>query len=239
MAKKKKARYKRVSRSPSLSTTQNGAWQEALKEPSLLYRPYYPKDVFEIGALRKAILMKFDAVAMDPQGSSSLAQRTLTHILNCWDANISWNHEIKRCQCAGPSFLIHILSGCYGAHELSFDSLKGDDERLVSLLRECCAETEVFFVLLAQIRRTAYACGAASAGAPQRSEVGIIRVTRTECTLENIVHSGGRMVKVYPKISEDDLLNEWYFEDQDPDSSVNLGSCWEQRWERTVSVLMR
>jgi hypothetical protein len=149
----------------------------------------------------------------------------LTHILHCWNANL------KRYDAAGPSFLVHFLEGRY-EHAFGFRYLEGEDGRQVRVLREACSNTHAFEVFLARFWRRVKVELVESSGSKGGKTMD--KVHTTKCGLEDVVHAGGKEVKIQPSVSEADLLNEYYFEDEDHDVWDEGEGWWEECWSRTV-----
>jgi hypothetical protein len=193
-------------------------------------RPWHPEDLWELGALKKALFNELESCGSEAFVLPSLekgkgkqprrhqAEDCLHLILCCWNTNL------KGYDSAGPSFLVHILKRKYDG-PLTFPSLKGEDNKTAWILRRA-APARSFHIILGQMNRTAY-------GHPKENskhEVAI-SVQRSECILQNLVHAGGKDVSVLPRVSEEDLLNEHYFEDQDVDK---YDGCSTTSWTRTV-----
>ena len=213
-----------------LRAEQNLPWPiEKARHPC---RPYHPEDLWEIGALKKALFIELESCAsgelMPPPSRKgkekeqvrSKHEHCLHHILCCWYANL------KRYDSAGPSFLVHILKRDYD-DPIAFANLQGEDNQLAWTLRRA-APKGTFHVFLGRLRRVAYATSSISGDEPKMTYI-----QRSECLLQDLVHAGDKKVSVQPRITEEDLLDEWYFEDGTPDE---CGDRYMAAWVRTVRI---
>lgn len=215
--RKAKARFNRErQRLTIISQTETLPWPlQPHRKPC---RAYHPEDLWELGALRKAIfreLNHIDRYSLDPGTTPPqpchgdqhvpVTVHCLTHILHCWHANI------RRHQAAGPEFLIHFLQRRY-AGQMSIAALGREDKEHIRILKEACGATCSFELFLGRFDRVTYG--------PSCKEGNTFRlkaVEGSECALEDVVHTGGKKVRTCPRVTEGDLLDEWYFEDKVPD----------------------
>ncbi|KAF2024710.1 hypothetical protein EK21DRAFT_117479 [Setomelanomma holmii] len=187
-----------------------------------------------MGALKKALLNELENTVeeslMPPPLQKSRArlhrlykaEDCLHHILCCWNVNL------KRYDAAGPSFLVHILRGSYG-DPLTFADLVGEDKKTAWALRRA-APKRSFRILLGRMRRVAE-------GAFQRLSNGTTesQAHSTKCTFQDLVHVGVKDVHIQPHLSEDDLVDQNYFENVWPDR-YDEGRI--ATWIRTILVIV-
>lgn len=185
-------------------------------------RPFHPEDLWELGALKKAIYNELEGCLGDglaPCYSSkgkekeTVGCRTeycLRHILNCWKENI------RTYESAGPCFLIHILKNTYG-DDITFANLRGHDQEVVEIVDRAIVKRS-FHIFLGKLIRTSLGI----------REMGSLRVSNTELSLHNIIHAGGYGVNVYPRVAEGDFIDEWYFEGQRADKCNQTSATWER-----------
>ncbi|KAH7073625.1 hypothetical protein BKA63DRAFT_37546 [Paraphoma chrysanthemicola] len=186
-------------------------------------RPWHPEDLWETGALKKALFNELYSCRAEglvdlssPRGKTKQdgghnAEVCLHHILKCWYANI------KNYDSAGPSFLVHVLEYSYNDH-LSFSSLADEDKKTADTLLRA-AHGRAFHVILGQMKRTVHTNSA----------------SQSEWLLEDLVHAGGKEVNVFPRLSGVDLLNEYFFEDQEADRYDGNDTTI---WTRTVLIIV-
>lgn len=186
-------------------------------------RAWHPEDVWEIGALRKAIFNELQSVSE----TNHRTEDCLTHILHCWNANL------KRYDSTGPSFLIHFLKLRYETG-LNFWCLARDDARQVDVLAKACERTHVFSLFLARFHRTAHGSYGMLSTASGHDHC-MMRVDGTACWLEDTMHAGGKEVRIRPSVTELDLLDEYYFEDEEADTLDAANGRGSEFWERAVS----
>lgn len=199
-----------------------------------LYRVYNPEDLYDIDALRKAILRELEA-DRDGSGEEDVegvnAGRTLEHVLRCWNANLT------SLETAGPEFLIHFLKDRYDNSELGFSSLRAEDERQVNLLCRASDATNVFHVFLARFSRIV--CGVYQQDRHKvHGKWGELQIEAPRCALDlkSVVHANKKEVKRVPSITEVDFLEEWHFEGQQADGrEIKKGKIATDFWERVVS----
>ncbi|KAH7089807.1 hypothetical protein FB567DRAFT_619130, partial [Paraphoma chrysanthemicola] len=112
---------------------------------------------------------------------------------------------------------VHILQYSYNDH-LSFSSLTNEDKKTADTLLRA-AHGRAFHIILGRMKQTIHTTSA----------------SRSECLLQDLVHAGGKDVNVFPRLSEEDLLNEYFFEDQEADSYDGNGAAI---WSRTVLIIV-
>lgn len=256
---RRSGRNKRVliRRSPSPTSKLSGAWVDSRKLLSEdAPKKYVPADVWEIDSLRKALKKAlneiYDVYDDESQLDANLRQQErrdakamLTHILNCWAANIEWNPEIRRQQSAGPFFLMHILRGQYKDHErgdvgssIDFSLLERRDRKFLNVILEACATTaHSFHVFLARFSRRAHRTATSITDPDDGTTVEVLLVEQTDCFLHSVIHVAGSEIKIVPKVSEDDLVDKWYFEGKPPDEYIYEGKVAGHMWGRAVVVL--
>ena len=222
--------------------------------PEKLSFPYHPGDVWELTALREAIMKELlmiaegdsadDAASKKGKGKGKAkakgkaakknevsAEHTLYHILHCWN----WN--FKRLQTAGPEFLIHFVGQ---GHEEPGSQLSDDDWNIVEMLNQVCIATQAFQLFLAQVQRKAWGTFIRTG----RKE--LFSADRMEMRLEDVEHMGDRQVVTVPSITDVDLLDDMYFEDKDPDEKGYEEVSGEgsktrvayQIWKRTALIIV-
>lgn len=215
-----------------------------------------PADVWDIEALKKALKKALDGIydvydaeekfkedesdARLVRDEGKYAKATLTHVLNCWADNITWIPEIRRQQSSGPFCLMHILRGRYGdpARSVDFSSLERPDRKFLDAVLEACATTaHPFHIFLARFSRRAHRRCTSIRDPDDGTPVEVLTVEKSDCWLHDIVHAAGSEIKINPKVSEDDLVDEWYFEGKQPDGYVFEGKVAGHVWERAVVIL--
>ncbi|KAF2878053.1 hypothetical protein BDV95DRAFT_556597 [Massariosphaeria phaeospora] len=229
-------------------------------DPARLYRVYDPDDLWDLGALREAIQRQLHLLGLDPEheeGESSSVPDTLHHIFRCWIENLKpANEKLKNRNLrskerrklrrehttTGPEFLIHVLRDYYGA-DPDFEEFKGKfkdldgretaDGREVAELMAACDATgnatrgREFHVFLATFYRGFI-----------EFEIDEVRVRRTRCWLEDVVHAKGALIKMVPRVSEADLLDTMFFEDEEPNLyRMNNKGAYEPEWRLTAVII--
>jgi hypothetical protein len=190
-------------------------------------QPWRPSYLWDIGSLRKAIFNELACV----KGTIELMEKStncLEHILRCWEMNL------REQECAGPAFLIHCLESRYKDNLRGLRYLKHPDAWKAIVLAEACHRSQLFQFYVARFHRTAVSTLQIVGMTPGQT-TGAMQVQSTSCWLENIMHISEQHVTLVPGISEEDLLNEYHFEDDVPDSRVDDRDRIIETWIRPVS----
>lgn len=193
-------------------------------------RPWLPEDLWETGALRKVI---FNEINGDEQNSHEgesgrCVDDCLTHILACWNFNLKSYHS------AGPSFLVHFLKYKYETG-LNFQCLHREDSQLVELLTAACEKARFFHVFLARFFRTTSGWYDRTMSTESGDERCVAITEDARYWLEDVTDSRGKPVERCPSVSDVDLLNPYYFEDEEPDGRDCGDIRWSHYWKRSVS----
>lgn len=190
-------------------------------------RPWCPTDLWDIGSLRKAIFNELACVG-DTVESMEKSTNCIEHILRCWETNLRENEY------TGPSFLIHCLDSRYRKNLNGLKHLKHSDAWKVIVLSEACHRGGMFQLYVARFHRTAISTRQNVEVRPGQT-VEAMQVQNTTCWLDQVMHVSDQSVGFVPKISEEDLLNEYHFEDDVPDTTAGDQDCITENWTRPVS----
>ncbi|PVH94598.1 hypothetical protein DM02DRAFT_186103 [Periconia macrospinosa] len=192
-------------------------------------RAWHPDHLWEIGALRKAIFNELSGID-DHKESLDQTEVCLEHILRCWDTNL------RRKDSEGPSFLIHLIKSKLDKN-LNLEHLELGDAKQIEALGKACDRRRNFQIFLGRFCREAESVLKTVEIVPNQS-VQAMQIHKSKCWLERIVHANGRLAKLVPRISEEDLLNQYHFEDDTPDTRTTDGQFMTERWTRAVTIIV-